>query len=71
MLRPAYAFSVRQSKARARLQLHPVQCCAAALRDAAAQSALAAEEDQTDACEDEMNSLFEFLTAEPATCLTA
>jgi len=71
MLRPAYAFFVRQSKAPARLQLHPVQYCVAALQDAAAQSALAAEEDQTDACEDKMNSLFESLTAEPAICLTA
>jgi len=32
---------------------------------------LAAEEDQNDACEDEMNGLFEFLTAEPAICPTA
>jgi hypothetical protein len=28
-------------------------------------------EDQNDACEDEMDALFEFLTAEPATCPTA
>jgi hypothetical protein len=32
---------------------------------------LATEEDQNDACEDEMDALFEFLTAEPATCPTA
>jgi hypothetical protein len=32
---------------------------------------LAAEEDQNDACEDEMNALFEFLTTEPAICPTA
>jgi hypothetical protein len=29
---------------------------------------LAAEEHQNDACEDEMNGLFEFLTSEPAIC---
>jgi hypothetical protein len=29
------------------------------------------EEDQNDACEDEMNALFEFLTTEPAICPTA
>jgi hypothetical protein len=29
---------------------------------------LAAEEDQNDACEDEMNAPFEFLTTEPAIC---
>jgi hypothetical protein len=34
-------------------------------------SALAAEEDQDDTCEDEMSSLFEFLTTEPAICPTA
>jgi hypothetical protein len=32
---------------------------------------LAAEDDQNDACEDEMNALFEFLTTEPAICPTA
>ena len=32
---------------------------------------LVAEEDQDDACEDEMNALFEFLTTEPAICPTA
>ena len=32
---------------------------------------LAAEEDQNDACEDEMNALIEFLTTEPAICPTA
>jgi hypothetical protein len=32
---------------------------------------LAVEEDQNDACEDEMDALFEFLTTEPATCPTA
>jgi len=32
---------------------------------------LAAEEDQNDACEDEMNALFEFLTTGPAICPTA
>jgi len=32
---------------------------------------LAAEKDQNDACEDEMNALFEFLTTEPAICPTA
>ena len=32
---------------------------------------LAAEEDQNDACEDEMNALFEFLTRERAICPTA
>jgi hypothetical protein len=32
---------------------------------------LAAEEDENDACEDEMNALFEFLTTEPAICPTA
>ena len=30
-----------------------------------------AEGDQNDACEDEMNALFEFLTTEPAICPTA
>ena len=29
------------------------------------------ELDQNDACEDEMNALFEFLTTEPAICPTA
>ena len=32
---------------------------------------LAAEEDQNDACEEEMNPLSEFLTTEPAICPTA
>jgi hypothetical protein len=32
---------------------------------------LAGEEDQNDACGDEMNTLFEFLTTEPAICPTA
>jgi hypothetical protein len=32
---------------------------------------LAAEEDQNDAREDEMNALIEFLTTEPAICPTA
>jgi len=32
---------------------------------------LAAEDDQNDACEDEMNARFEFLTTEPAVCPTA
>jgi hypothetical protein len=32
---------------------------------------LAAEEDQNDACEDEINALFECLTTEPAICPTA
>ena len=32
---------------------------------------LAAEEDQNDTCEDQMNALFEFLTTEPAICPTA
>ena len=32
---------------------------------------LAAEGDQNDACEDEMNALFEFLTTEPVICPTA
>jgi hypothetical protein len=32
---------------------------------------LAAEEDRNDACEDEMNALFEFLTTEPGICPTA
>jgi hypothetical protein len=32
---------------------------------------LATEEDQNDACADEMDALFEFLTMEPATCPTA
>jgi hypothetical protein len=32
---------------------------------------LAAEEDQNDACVDEMSAVFEFLTAEPAVCPTA
>jgi hypothetical protein len=32
---------------------------------------LAAEADQNDACEDEMNALFDFLTTEPAICPTA
>jgi hypothetical protein len=32
---------------------------------------LAADEDPNDACEDEMNMLFEFLTTEPAICPTA
>jgi hypothetical protein len=41
------------------------------LQDAAAQFALAAEEDQNDTCEDELNSLVDFVTAEPALCPTA
>jgi hypothetical protein len=32
---------------------------------------LGTEEDQNDACEDEMDAPFEFLTTEPATCPTA
>ena len=32
---------------------------------------LAAEKDQNDPCEDEMNAPFEFLTTEPAICPTA
>jgi hypothetical protein len=32
---------------------------------------LAAEKDQNDACEDEMNTLFEILTTGPAICPTA
>jgi hypothetical protein len=32
---------------------------------------LAAEEGQYDACEREMNALFEFVTTEPAICPTA
>jgi hypothetical protein len=32
---------------------------------------LGAEEDQNDACEDEMDALFEFPTMEPAICPTA
>jgi hypothetical protein len=32
---------------------------------------LAAEDDQNDACDDEMNALFEFLTTERAICPTA
>ena len=32
---------------------------------------LAAEEDQNDACEEEMSALFEFLTRGPAMCPTA
>jgi hypothetical protein len=39
--------------------------------DGYARLVLATGEDQNDACEDEMDALFEFLTAEPATCPTA